>query len=39
VPLVKPSEYDNPWAQRRREEAAAMRRAKSANLTQVETSS
>ncbi|MGI4879144.1 MAG: family 1 glycosylhydrolase [Janthinobacterium lividum] len=39
VPLVKPSEYDNPWAQRRREEAAAMRRAKHANLTQVETNS
>ncbi len=28
VPLVKPSEYNDPWAARRRSEAEAMRRAK-----------
>ena len=28
VPLVKPSEYNDPWAQRRRAEAEAMRRSK-----------
>ena len=29
VPLVRPSEYDDAWAQRRRSEAEAMRRSKS----------
>ncbi len=28
VPLVRPSEYNDPWAQRRRAEAEAMRRSK-----------
>ena len=39
VPLVRPSEYNDPWARRRRDEAAAMRRAKSATRAQDSTGS
>ena len=38
VPLVRPSEYDDAWARRRRTEAAAMRAAK-ATLPQQPTGS
>ena len=39
VPLVRPSEYNDPWARRRRDEAAAMRRAQSATRAQDSTGS
>ncbi len=35
VPLIRPSEFNDPWSQRRREEAAAFRRARTPNMTQI----
>ena len=39
VPLIRPSEYADPWAQRRRDEAMAFRRARHENMTQGSVSS